>query len=80
MAYPTAGSRQNVPGRVDSREVLVVFSGLRVATLLAVAVALAIALPEKPLRGRANLAADEAGLDGKTTSRTARSRHAEGIG
>jgi len=44
------------------------------------AVVLAIALPEKPLRGRAYLAADEARLDGKTTSRTARSRHAEGIG
>jgi hypothetical protein len=50
------------------------------APLLAVAVALAIAWPEKPLRGRAHLAADEARLDEKTTSRTARSRHAEGIG
>jgi hypothetical protein len=80
LAYPTAGSRQDVPGRMGRREVLVVFSGLLLATLLAVAVALAIALPEKPPRGRTNLAADEAGLDGKTTSRTARSRHAEGIG
>jgi hypothetical protein len=48
--------------------------------LLAVAVALAIALPEKGLRGRAHLAADKARLDGKSTSRTARSGHAEGIG
>jgi hypothetical protein len=50
------------------------------APLPAVAVTLAIALPEKPPWGRAHLAADEARLDGKTTSRTARSRHAEGIG
>jgi MFS family permease len=35
MAYLTAGSRQDVPGRMGRREVLVVFSGLLLALLMA---------------------------------------------